>query len=133
MPDRYHIHTEPTPGRFHRIGKFGGIDWREDCSHCTNCVKLRCCYDVYKHESTHNRNPIAPTQTLYECKACFSCVQGCTKGLLGLSLNPEFLDMGDDYWKPDIILRFGEDSGFRGRLPRSFPWPWLRFHLDGHV
>jgi hypothetical protein len=118
MPDRYHIHTEPTPGRFHRIGKFGSIDWREDCSHCTNCVKLRCCYNVYKHESTHNRNPVAPTQTLYECKACFSCVQGCTKGLLGLSLNPEFLDMGDDYWKPDIILSTWTQAD-SGKIPVS--------------
>jgi hypothetical protein len=104
MPDRYHIKTVPTPGRFHRIGKFGGIDWREDCSRCANCVKPRCCFDVYKHESVHNRDPIAAMQTLYECKACFSCVQGCTKGLLSLSVNPEFLDMGDDYWKPDMIL-----------------------------
>jgi hypothetical protein len=118
MPDRYHIHTALTPGRFHRIGKFGGIDWREDCSRCTNCVKLRCCFDVYKHESSHNRDPIAAIQTLYECKACFSCVQGCTKGLLSLSINPEFLDMGDDYWKPDIILDTWKQAD-SGKIPVS--------------
>ena len=104
MPDRYHIHTVPTPGRFYRVGKFGGIDWREDCSRCSNCVKRRCCFDVYTHETAHNRDPIAAIQTLYECKACFSCVQGCTKGLLSLSVNPEFLEMGDDFWTPDLIL-----------------------------
>ena len=92
MPDRYHIHTVSTPGRFHRIGKFGGVDWREDCSRCTNCVKPRCCFDVYSHESAHNRDPFAVIQPLYECKACLSCVQGCTKGLLSLSVNPEFLE-----------------------------------------
>jgi hypothetical protein len=118
MPDRYHIHTVLTPGRFYRIGKFGGIDWREDCSRCTNCVKLRCCYDVYRHESVHNRDPIAAIQTLYECKACFSCVQGCTKGLLSLSVNPEFLDMGDDYWKPDVILSTWNQSD-SGKIPVS--------------
>ena len=118
MPDRYHIHTTTTPGQFHRIGKFGGIDWREDCSRCTNCVKPRCCFDVYQHESAHNRSPLASMQTLYECKACFSCVQGCTKGLLNLSANPEFLDMGDDYWKPDMILSTWNQAD-SGKIPVS--------------
>ena len=45
MPERYHIHTVPTPHRFRRVGKFGTSDWREDCSRCKNCVKLRCLYD----------------------------------------------------------------------------------------
>jgi hypothetical protein len=118
MPDRYHIHTVPTPGRFYRIGKFGGVDWREDCSRCSNCVKPRCCFDVYKHESAHNRNPLAEVQTLNECKACLSCVQGCTKGLLSLSVNPEFLEMGDEYWKPDIIAGTWTQAD-SGKIPVS--------------
>ena len=130
MPDRYHIHTTNTPGQFHRIGKFGGIDWREDCSRCTNCVKPRCCFDVYQHESAHNRSPQASMQTLYECKACFSCVQGCTKGLLSLSANPEFLDMGDDYWKPDIILSNWTQAD-SGKIPVSGAGYRGRFHGPG--
>jgi hypothetical protein len=118
MPDRYHIHTVLTPPRFRRIGKFGTVDWREDCSRCSNCVKLRCCYDVYKHESAHDRDPIAAIQTLNECKACLSCVQGCTKGLLNLSVNPEFLEMGDEYWKPDLILSTWNQSD-TGKIPVS--------------
>ena len=118
MPDRYHIHTIPVPARFHRIGKFGSIDWREDCSRCSNCVKRRCCFEVYEHESTHNRNPVAAIETLYECKACFSCVQGCTKGLLSLSVNPEFIEMGDDFWKPEVILSTWNQSD-SGRIPVS--------------
>jgi hypothetical protein len=118
MPDRYHIHTVTTPGRFHRVGKYGSIDWREDCSRCSNCVKRRCCFDVYAHESAHNRNPDAAIQTLYECKACFSCVQGCTKGLLALSVNPEFLEMGDEFWKPDVILNTWNQSE-TGKIPVS--------------
>ena len=62
MPDRYHIHALPTPARFRRVGKFGNIDWREDCSRCSNCVKLRCTYDVYREESAHNRDPAAPVE-----------------------------------------------------------------------
>jgi hypothetical protein len=130
MPDRYHIHTTTTPGQFHRIGKFGGIDWREDCSRCTNCVKPRCCYDVYQHESAHNRSPQASMQTLYECKACFSCVQGCTKGLLSLSANPEFLDMGDDYWKPDIIFSTWNQAD-SGKIPVSGAGYRGMFHGPG--
>ena len=104
MPERYHIHTTVNQGRFHRVGKFGGVDFREDCARCSECVKPKCNYNVYEHEMDHNRDPLAARQPLYECKACFSCVQGCTKGLLSLSINPEFLDMGDEYWKPDMIF-----------------------------
>lgn len=130
MPDRYHIHTVPVQGRFHRIGKFGSIDWREDCSRCSNCVKKRCCFDVYEHESTHNRNPFAAVETLYECKACFSCVQGCTKGLLSLSVNPEFLEMGDDFWKPEVILTTWNQSD-SGRIPVSGAGYRGLFHGSG--
>ena len=130
MPDRYHIHTVLTPGRFHRIGKFGSVDWREDCSRCTNCVKPRCCYDVYGHESAHNRDPFAVLQPLYECKACLSCVQSCTKGLLNLSLNPEFLELGDDYYRPDMILSTW-DQAESGKIPVSGAGYRGRFHGPG--
>jgi hypothetical protein len=130
MPDRYHIHTVLTPPRFRRIGKFGTVDWREDCSRCSNCVKLRCCYDVYKNESAYNRDPISAIQTLNECKACLSCVQGCTKGLLSLSLNPEFLEMGDEYWKPDIILSTWNQSD-TGKIPVSGAGYRGHFHGPG--
>jgi len=118
MPDRYHIHTTLTPGQFHRIGKFGGVDWREDCSRCKGCVKPQCTYDVYEHESVYNRDPFTSRQPLYECKACLSCVQGCTKGLLSLSINPEFLEMGDEYWKPDIIATTWNQAD-TGKIPVS--------------
>jgi hypothetical protein len=130
MPDRYHVNTVVTPGKFHRIGKFGDIDWREDCSRCSNCVKLRCCFDVYKHESAHNRDPLAPTEPLYECKACFSCVQGCTKGLLSLAVNPEFLDMGDCYWTPDILFTTWNQAD-TGKIPVSGAGYRGRFHGFG--
>ena len=118
MPDRYHIHTVPAAPRFHRVGKFGNVDWREDCSRCSNCVKLRCLYEVYGHEAAYNRDPLVSVHTLNECKACLSCVQGCTKGLLSVSVNPEFLDMGDDYWKPDMLLSTWTQAD-AGKIPVS--------------
>ena len=39
----------------------------------------------------------------FDCMGCFSCVQDCTKGLLCLSINPEYEKLGNSYWKPDII------------------------------
>ncbi len=139
MPERYHVHVVPTPPRFHRVGKYGNVDWREDCSRCTNCVKLRCLYNVYKSEAAYNRDPDAPVVTLDECKACLSCVQGCTKGLLSVSINPGYLDMGDEYWKPDILLTHVEpggqwqDPGVGGGLPRQVLRIRVRLHLDRHV
>jgi len=130
MPDRYHIHTVPTPARFRHIGKFGNVDWREDCSRCTNCVKLRCLYDVYRHEAAYNRDPLTPLDTSDECKACLSCVQGCTKGLLSVSVNPEFLDLGDEYWKPDILMTTWNQSD-TGKIPVSGAGYRGRFHGPG--
>jgi hypothetical protein len=130
VPDRYHIHPIPTPPRFHRVGKFGNVDWREDCSRCTNCVKLRCLYDVYHHEAAYNRDPLVKVDTLNECKACLSCVQGCTKGLLSVSVNPEYLDMGDDYWKPDILLTTWNQAD-AGKIPVSGAGYRGRFHGPG--
>jgi hypothetical protein len=118
VPERYHVHTVPTPARFSRVGKYGTTDWREDCSRCKNCVKHRCLYDVYQSESAYNRNPNDPLDLLFECKACGSCVQGCTKGLLSLALNPEFLALGDAYWKPDILATLWNQSE-AGRIPVS--------------
>jgi hypothetical protein len=130
MPDRYHIHTVPLPGRFRRVGKYGSVDWREDCSRCSNCVKPRCLYDAYRHESEHNRDPAAPVQTLNDCKACLSCVQGCTKGLLSISINPEYLDLGDAYWKPDILHTTWNQAD-NGKVPVSGAGYRGRFHGPG--
>ncbi len=130
MPDRYHIHTQPTPPRFRRVGKFGNVDWREDCSRCSNCVKHRCVFEVYRHEAAYNRDPLAPLETLDGCRACFSCVQGCTKGLLSLAVNPEYLNMGDEYWRPDILYSTWNQAD-AGRIPVSGAGYRGRFHGPG--
>jgi len=118
MPEKYHIKAAATPGRFRRVGKFGSVDWREDCSRCTNCVKPRCVYDTYKKEAAYNRDPSTSVIPLYECRGCLSCVQGCTKGLLGISLNPEYLALGDEYWRPDILATTWNQAD-SGRIPVS--------------
>jgi ferredoxin len=130
MPDRFHIHVSVVPGRFRRVGKYGSVDWREDCSRCANCVKQRCEYEAYKKEGVHNRDPFAPVQPLNDCKACLSCVQGCTKGLLAISLNPEYLAMGDEYWTPDLIASAWNQAD-AGKIPVSGAGYRGRFHGPG--
>ncbi|MGO8927166.1 MAG: glutamate synthase-related protein [Limisphaerales bacterium] len=103
MPDKYHIKTHPVPPRRPRIGKHGVVDWREDCARCHNCVKKACVYDRYKQEAEYIHNLHDVEALFFDCMGCFSCVQDCTKGLLCMSINPEYEKLGNRYWKPDII------------------------------
>ncbi len=103
MPEKYHIETRPVPPRRPRIGKYGIVDWREDCARCHNCVKKACVYDRYREEAKYIRNLDDVDTLFFDCMGCFSCVQECTKNLLRLSINPEYQKLGNSYWKPEII------------------------------
>ncbi len=103
MPEKYHIETRPMPPRRPRVGKFGVVDWREDCCRCHNCVKKACIYDRYREESEYVRTLSDVDTLFFECMGCFSCVQNCTKSLLRLSVNPVYESLGNEYWTPDII------------------------------
>jgi len=118
LPKRYHIPIVPAPARFRPVGKYGTVDWREDCSRCKNCVKIQCVYGIYRSEHDYNIDPSSPTEPLFDCHACLSCIQGCTKGLLSLSINPEYLALGGDYWRPDLIAATWEQAE-AGRIPVS--------------
>ena len=103
MPEKYHIKTSLVQPRLPRIGKYGVVDWREDCARCHNCVKKACIYDKYREENTFIRD-IDEVHTLYyECMGCFSCIQNCTKNLLTMSINSEYRKLGNAYWTPQIF------------------------------
>ena len=103
MPEKYHIATKPVPPRRPRIGKYGIVDWREDCARCHNCVKKACVYDRHRDEVKYIRNLDSVDALFFDCMGCFSCVQDCTKNLLCLSINPEYEKLGNSYWTPEII------------------------------
>lgn len=103
MPKKYHIHTTPVPPRLPRVGKFGVVDWREDCARCHNCVKKACVYDRHREELAYIKNLENVDTLFFHCMGCFSCVQNCTKNLLCLTINSEYQTMGNHYWTPDII------------------------------
>jgi ferredoxin len=103
MPEKYHIATKPVPPRRPRMGKYGIVDWREDCARCHNCVKKACVYDRHRDEMKYIRNLDRVDALFFDCMGCFSCVQNCTKDLLCLSINPEYENLGNWYWTPEII------------------------------
>jgi len=103
MPKKYHIKTTPVPPRCPRVGKYGIVDWREDCARCHNCVKKACVYDRHRQELEYIRGLEEVEALFFDCMGCLSCVQECTKALLSLSLNPVYQRMGNSYWTPDII------------------------------
>ncbi len=118
MPERYHVPTVPTPGRFPKIGKYSIVDWREDCARCRNCVKNACVSGIWPLERAHDVDPTAPLEPAFDCRACLSCVQGCTKGILSLSVNPAYLSLGDRYWTRDMIQTTWSQAE-NGRVPVS--------------
>lgn len=104
MPKKYHIETKKVSPRLPKIGKFGVVDWREDCARCHNCVKKACVYDRYRQEMQFIKDIDEFSAMFFECMGCFSCVQQCTKGLLALTVNPEYERLGNSYYTPDVIL-----------------------------
>ncbi len=118
MPERYHIPVAAAPARFRTVGRYTTVDWREDCSGCRNCVKVRCVYEVYRAEYARDRDPSAPVESWFDCRACLTCIQECTKGLLSLSVNPEYLTLGDEYWRPATIMTTWEQAE-TGHIPVS--------------
>lgn len=103
MPAKYHIHIHPAPPKHQVVGKYGILDWREDCSACRNCVKRECVYSVYEKENDRLRETGEYLDYIYECMGCLCCVQSCTKGLLTQHVNPDYMDLGDEVWTSDII------------------------------
>ena len=103
MPEKYHIKTQPVPPRRPRIGKYGIVDWREDCARCHNCVKKACVYDRHRQEIEYIRNLSDVDALFFDCMGCLYCVQNCTKGLLRLTINPVWQALGNEYWSPEII------------------------------
>ncbi len=104
MPAKFHIHIESAPPRFRPIGKFGIVEWREDCAGCSNCVKRSCVYGFYRDEADTLRREVGFLDYIYQCKGCLSCVQDCTKNILTRVINPEYERLGDDTFTADVIL-----------------------------
>ena len=130
MPEKYHIKTKYVPPRLPRIGRYGVVDWREDCARCNNCVKKLCVYDKYREERAFIHDLDDVHTLYYECMGCFSCVQNCTKNLLMLSINSEYKKLGNGYWTPQILSTLWLEAE-TGKVPVSGAGYRGKFSGDG--
>lgn len=100
------------------IGKYATVEFREDCAgSCRECVKKKCVYHVFETGFQHMREMTEP-EYLYACESCFRCVQECTKSIFSRVINPDYRNLGDDYWRPDLIHRTWYQA-HTGKIPVS--------------
>ncbi|OPX19381.1 MAG: hypothetical protein BZ151_09610 [Desulfobacca sp. 4484_104] len=75
-PLKYHIPIKPVPPRFYPVPKNILLESEENCLHCACCGKELCPYDAYGQRYI---DPLSKVP------------------------NPEYQDLGDGYWTPEII------------------------------
>ncbi len=116
MPVRYHIEVKPTEPRFFQTPKFNAIE-SDGCLGCMRCVKRdSCVYDVYRQRAFDTPQVVDTADVL--CISCMRCVQECKKNILFRVPNPEYENLGDDYWRPDVITSIWKQSD-AGQIPVS--------------
>jgi ferredoxin len=118
MPKKYHIHIKETLPRYHPIGKYSTIEFREECAgSCKRCVKKQCVYGIFTENFLH-MSAMEEPEYLYTCMSCFRCVQECTKGIFQRVVNPDYRILGNDYWRPETLHRLWYQA-HTGKVPVS--------------
>jgi len=115
MSDKYHIDIEPAPSRFEPISKLNHIEHNR-CIGCLQCAKRDCIYDVFSSRKFLSRELMDSGNRL--CKACMRCVQECRNRIMIKALNPEYLELGNEYWTPEIIISLWNQAD-TGKIPVS--------------
>jgi len=115
MPEKYQIDVEPVPSRFEPILKLNHIELNR-CIGCLQCAKRDCIYDVFTNRRILPDELIDAGSRL--CKACMRCVQECRNRIILKVLNPEYLELGNDHWTPDIITSIWNQAE-TGKIPVS--------------
>ncbi len=116
MLNKYHVNVQETPPRFPPVSKLSSLEI-EGCLGCLKCVKRSSClYGVY---ATKRFDPDQVMDTGDAmCINCMRCVQECKKNILSRAKNPRYEQLGDDYWKPDLIASLWRQSE-NGKIPVS--------------
>jgi len=101
VPAKYHIHVRRVPPRFSPLAKSTIIDWAEGCLRCARCVKEQCPVDAYRKRGFDRTQFVDTIDEL--CRDCYRCVQGCPRELIFKAANPQYSQIGDAYWTPEIL------------------------------
>ncbi len=116
MTAKYHVEVKEVAPRFVPIARLNAMEI-EGCLGCRKCVKRESCvYDVYKKRNFHPGQIIDSGDAM--CVSCMRCVQECKKNILSRTLNPQFAQMGDNHWKPELIASIWKQSE-TGKIPVS--------------
>ena len=115
MPAKYAIRISPTESRYEPVPKLINIEL-EHCLGCLECAKRECIYDVYAKRSFLSVQLIDTAGSM--CKNCMRCVQECKNAIIAKSINPDYLQLGNDYWTPEIIGSLLKQSE-NGKIPVS--------------
>lgn len=91
------------PPRFVPIEKGTILDWEAGCLRCFKCVKRKCIYGAYNKRTFDVRQLSDTIDNI--CRNCLRCVQTCPGQIITKTINPEYEQLGDSYWTPDIISR----------------------------
>jgi ferredoxin len=101
VPAKYHIHVRRVPPRFSPLAKSTIIDWAEGCLRCARCVKEQCPVDAYRKRGFDRSQFVDTIDEI--CRDCYRCVQGCPRELIFKARNPQYSQIGDAYWTPEIL------------------------------
>jgi len=112
MPKKYHIHSKVTPLDLDYVYKFK-IERGENCINCGKCAKV-CIYEAHKRGKGDPRKMADPNTVV--CRNCFRCIQECPRGALEKSLDKDFLNIGGQYWKPDMFITLWKQAE-DGKVP----------------
>ncbi|MFQ6015332.1 MAG: FAD-binding protein [Anaerolineae bacterium] len=113
---KYQIETKPSPRRLTPVSKYR-INRAEGCINCAQCARV-CLYQVHFRDPEDVRRMAEPVE--HRCKACFRCSQECPRGVLSISLNPEYQKLGNGYYtnarSRGLWLQPGEGSLSHGGI-----------------
>ncbi|HEG43030.1 MAG TPA: hypothetical protein ENH94_03170 [Phycisphaerales bacterium] len=116
MPGKYHLEVEATEPRFYPVPRFSTVE-SDGCLGCMQCVKRDACiYDVYKDRKFDTPQVVDTADV--DCISCMRCVQECKKNIIFRMPNPEYENLGNEYWRPEIITNIWNQSE-TGRIPVS--------------
>lgn len=118
MPRKYSIKTRPAPHRFAPPGEYMIVEQDQYCLHCptNSCIKKDCPHKVYEErrfDSVQLRDTID-----YLCKSCLRCIQGCKNRAISRTINPAYLELGDEHYTPEIITSIYYQAE-TGKIPVS--------------